>query len=102
MLFPPYFTGANGDPVAMSARPSVHARRSEGSASERLVGFDKGKMIGRLVFLAISRTIDSVKMPLTVDKPIKTVASTLVITSARPTWPCLLRGQSAISLRALA
>jgi hypothetical protein len=64
---------------------SIQARRSPGSASERLVGFDKEKMIGRSVFFAISRTIDSEKMPLTVDKPIKTVALTLAITSAKPT-----------------
>src|SRR5262249_560806 len=101
ILFAPYFTGANGDPVATSARPSVQAMRSEGSASERLVGVDKGKMIGRSVLLAISGTIDSAKIPLTVDKPINMVASTLAITSAKPTCPCGLRGQSTISLRSL-
>ena len=84
MLLPRYFTGANGEPAATNARPSVHSIRSAGSASDRLVGFDNGKMIGRSVFFAISRTTDSVKIPLTVDSPIKMVASNLAIASDRP------------------
>jgi hypothetical protein len=52
--------------------------------SDRLVGFDNGKIIGRSTFFAISRTTDSEKIPLTVDRPIKIVASNLAIASDRP------------------
>ena len=41
-------------PVATSARPSVHRSKSSGVASAREVGFDKGKIAGRGVCLAIS------------------------------------------------
>ena len=44
---PPYSTGANGLPVATSARPSVQRIRSAGTASALEVGLDSGMMIGR-------------------------------------------------------
>src|SRR5579871_2456943 len=49
----PYFTGANGDPVATSARPLVHAIKSAADASDFDVGFDSGKIIGRATLQAI-------------------------------------------------
>src|ERR1039458_10722459 len=80
-------TGANGEPVATIARPSVHRTKSSGTASHRSVGFDGGKMIGRSTLRAISRTIDSVKAPPRVDRPIKIVASTLRMTVSKSIVP---------------
>ncbi len=77
-------TGPNELPVAISARPSVQAIKLAGVASERGVGFESGKMIGRSVCAAISLTIASVKLPGAVDAPISIVGRTRRTTSARP------------------
>ena len=77
---PSYWTGANGEPVATSARPSVQRIRSSAVASDFEVGFDSGKMIGRSTLRPISRTIASVNAPRAVDSPIRTVASIFPIT----------------------
>ena len=45
-LRPSISTRGKGEPVATTARPSVQRARSEGSASERDVGLERGKMIG--------------------------------------------------------
>ena len=77
-------TGANGLPVAISARPSVQAIRSAGFASARAGGVESAKMIGRSVCAAMSLTIASVKLPDAVDAPISMVGFTRRTTSARP------------------
>jgi len=59
--FPSYFTGGNGEPVAMSALPFVHSFRSLGEASWRRVGLESGKIMGRETWEAISWTISLVK-----------------------------------------
>src|SRR2546422_4074881 len=84
MLRPPYATGANGEPVATSARPSVQRIRSSAVASDFEVGLDSGKMIGRSTLRAISRTIDSLNAPRAVDRPIRIVALIFAITPASP------------------
>src|SRR5437868_2615965 len=91
----PKLTGAKGDPVAINARPAVHWIKSSAVASDLEVGLDSGKIIGRSALRAISRTIGSLKAPVADDKPIRIVASTLLITSASPIWPCVERGQPA-------
>jgi hypothetical protein len=58
-------TGANGLPVAISARPSVQRTTSSGRASAIAVGFDSGMMSGRSAPAAIARTIGSEKVPAT-------------------------------------
>src|SRR6266853_4666645 len=95
MLRPPWLTGANGEPDAIRARPSVQRIRSSGVASDFEVGFESGKIIGRSTFRAISRTIGSEKAPRTVEKPISAVALIFSITSARPICPLELRGHPA-------
>src|SRR6266404_3402829 len=47
MVRPPYRTGAKGEPVATRARPSVQRIKSSAFASDFVVGFDSGKIIGR-------------------------------------------------------
>src|SRR5207244_11854728 len=79
----PRRTGANGEPVATSARPSDQRTRSSAVASDLAVGLESGKTIGRSTLRAISRTTGSVKAPPTVDRPMRIVASVLPITSAR-------------------
>src|SRR3954471_24420049 len=77
-------TGPNGLPVAMRARPSVHCMRSAGIATDLLVGFESGKMIGRGVPAAMARMIGSRKGPLSPLVPISTVglrAETIMIRS---------------------
>jgi hypothetical protein len=73
--------------VATSARPPVQRIRSSALASDRVVGFESGKITGRSTLRAISRTIGSLKAPPTVERPIRTVASTWPITSASPIVP---------------
>ena len=63
------------------------------------VGLESGKIIGRSTLRAISRTIDSVNAPPTVDRPIKTDALTLPITSARPSGRPPVFGQDATRSR---
>src|ERR1700743_3450096 len=92
---PLWTTGANGEPDATRARPSVQRIRSSAVASDFEVGFESGKMIGRSTFSAISRTIGSEKAPPTVERPIRMVALILLITPARPIFPLELRGQPA-------
>src|SRR6476646_7976463 len=92
---PPKLTGAKGEPVATSALPLVQLIKSSAVASEREVGLERGKMIGREVLRAISRTIDSVKAPLADEKPMRIVASIFPITSASPIWALSVLGHSA-------
>ncbi len=99
---PPRTAGGQGEPVATRARPSVHRIRSSGRASARAVGLESGKITGLGVLAAISRTIASVKAPAAVERPIRTVASTLRITSERPTQPRWVRGKAATSAAARA
>ena len=72
-----YSTSANGEPVAINARPSVQRSRSAGTASDFEVGLDSGKIIGCLHLRAISRTMDSVNAPGRVESPIRIVQSIL-------------------------
>src|SRR5579872_5954395 len=46
IVWPLIFTGSNGLPLPTSARPSVQVSRFAGVASEREVGFDRGKITG--------------------------------------------------------
>ena len=62
--------------MATSARPSVQASTSAGSASAFDVGLDSGMMIGRAVWAAMSRTICSVNAPACVEVPISIVGFT--------------------------
>src|SRR2546425_12514759 len=82
IALPPWGTGANGEPVATSARPVVQRIRWSAFASDFDVGLDSGKMIGRATLRPISRTIASVKAPWAVDRPMRIVALILPITSA--------------------
>src|ERR1700728_3616457 len=82
---PLYVTGANALPVAIRARPSVHAIRSAGVAADRVGGIQSAKIIGLSVCAAISLTIASVKLPSTVDAPMSIVGFTRRATSARST-----------------
>src|SRR5258705_8957429 len=95
ILRPLWLTGANGEPDATKARPSVQRIRSSAVASDFEVGFESGKIIGRSTFRAISRTIGSEKAPRTVERPIRIVALSFPITSARPMCPLELRGHLA-------
>src|SRR6267378_2699964 len=101
ILRPLWLTGANGEPDATRARPSVQRIRSSAVASDFEVGFESGKIIGRSTFRAISRTIGSEKAPPTVENPIRAVALIFPITSARPICPFEVRGQPAISASGL-
>src|ERR1700744_4988069 len=92
---PLWVTGANGEPDATRARPSVQRIRSSAVASDFDVGFESGKIMGRSTFRAISRTIGSENAPPTVENPIRIVASTFPITSARPICPLELLGHPA-------
>ena len=75
--------GANGEPVATSARPSVQSARSAGRRLGATVGFDSGKMIGRSALARPSaRTISSVNAPAAVDRPISAVGADAVHHSA--------------------
>src|SRR4029450_4902448 len=62
-----------GLPVATKARPSVQRRRSSGVASAWLVGFESGRMSGRLTPAAIARTAPSVSAPGCPQTPMRTV-----------------------------
>src|ERR1700752_4222898 len=95
IFLPSKLTGAKGEPVATSARPLVQLIKSSAVASDLEVGLERGKIIGRGVLRAISRTIDSVKAPLVDEKPRRTVASIFPITSGSPIWPLTVRGHSA-------
>ena len=61
-------TGEKGLPVPTRARPSLQRSRSAGVASAFEVGFESGKIIGRAVCLAISRTIFSVNAPVCAER----------------------------------
>jgi hypothetical protein len=63
--------------------PSVHAIRSRGTASDRAVGLDIGRITGRSVCAAMSRTTASVNAPGRAEVPIRTVGRTWVTTFAR-------------------
>ena len=82
-VIPLCVTGVNGLPVTINARPSVHAIRSAAVASARDAGLESGKMMGRSVCRAMSRTIASVKAPGAPDAPISMVGRTRRITSAK-------------------
>ena len=71
---PAYVTGAYGLPVAMSARPSVQRSRSWGVASQRSIGLERGKMMGRSTLAAIVRTAFSPNSPHWAETPRSTVA----------------------------
>src|ERR1700690_3070749 len=75
--------GANGQPEATSARPSVQAIRSAGVALARARGIESAKIIGRSVCAAISLTISSGKLPETLEAPISIDGFTWRPTSAR-------------------
>ena len=75
-------TSSNGLPVAITARPPVHARRSEGVASAREVGLDSGMITGRGTAPAIARTAASVNAPGWPETPIKIVGRAFVMTSS--------------------
>src|ERR1700750_73077 len=92
---PLWATGANGEPDATRARPSVQRIKSSAVASDFEVGFERGKMIGRSTFRAISRTIGSEKAPPTVERALRIVALIFPITSAKPMCPLELRGHPA-------
>src|SRR5207244_11313524 len=74
---PRYSTSANGEPVAINARPSVQRNRSAGTASDFEVGLDSGKIIGRSHLRAISRTMGSVNAPGRVESPTRMVPAIL-------------------------
>src|SRR6201993_5571054 len=97
ILRPLGLTGANGEPDATRARPSVQRIRSSAVASDLDVGFESGKIIGRSTLRAISRTIGSENAPKTVEKPIRAVALIFPIMSARPMCPLEVRGHPATS-----
>jgi hypothetical protein len=69
--------GGNGEPAPMMARPSLQRSISAGVASAQELGFDSGKMIGRLLCLAMARTTDSVKAPVCAETPISAVGFAL-------------------------
>ncbi|KAJ2968268.1 hypothetical protein NUW54_g13265 [Trametes sanguinea] len=71
----------------MSALPAVQSFASFGSTSTSRLGFESGKMIGRSVPFAISRTTSSENAPACVEQPISTVGFTRRTTSSRPTSP---------------
>ena len=79
-------TGLNGEPVATRARPSVHLRMSEGSASALRVGFDSGMITGRSQWADIVLTISSVKAPVWAEQPMRIVGWTLRTTSLNVYW----------------
>lgn len=54
--------------------PFVHSRASEKVTSHLEVGFERGKMMGRVLRTAIFRTMDSVKAPWEVESPMRAVA----------------------------
>jgi len=62
-------------------------------ASDRSVGLESGKMMGRSTLRAISRTMASENAPPAVERPIRIVASIFPITSAKPIFPFNDRGQ---------
>ena len=80
---PLYVTGGKGLPVAMSALPCVHSLMSFGSASCRRVGLERGKMMGRGTWEAISVMMGWVKAFGCVEVPIRTCGFTVRITECR-------------------
>src|SRR5258705_10580021 len=90
---PSKLTGAKGEPVATSARPLVQLIKSSAVASDLEVGLERGRMIGRGVLRAISRTIGSVNAPPADERPMRIVASIFPSTSASPIWPLMVGGQ---------
>lgn len=79
-------TGGKGLPVAQSTLPSVHLNRSSGFASWRRVGLERGKIMGRSTWEAISLTISSVKAPGWVEVPMRMCGFTCLITLRRSLW----------------
>src|SRR5581483_3343731 len=90
--------GGNGLPTPINARPSVQASILAGVASSREVGFESGKITGRLLHSAIARTIGSEKAPAWPETPIRTVGFALRTTSSSPILSGWLTFQSAIAL----
>ena len=76
--------GAKGLPVATTARPSVQAITSAGTASELDVGLESGKTSGRRACFAISRMAASVKAPGVPAVPTRMVGLTRAMTSSSP------------------
>ena len=87
-VMPLYVTGVKEPPVAIKARPSVQAIRSAGVASASAAGLESGKIMGRSVCHAISRTIASVKAPALPEVPISMVGRTWCTTSAKAYRRC--------------
>lgn len=73
MDLPLTWTGGKGLPVPMRARPLVQRMRSSGTASDLLVGLERGKMTGRGVLTAMARTMGSVNAPGWAETPTRTV-----------------------------
>src|SRR5271157_3031948 len=76
----------------MTARPPLQASTSSGVASAREVGFESGKMTGRLLNSAIARTTGSENAPAWPETPIRTVGLALRTTSSKP----ILSGWSSV------
>lgn len=68
-------TGWNGDPDAKTALPSVYLYASSAVHSAFEVGFERAKMIGRSLKLAIALIISGVNAPPIAAAPINTVGS---------------------------
>ena len=60
---PPTTTGSNGEPVATTARPSLHVKMSLGVASAHEVGLESGQISGAAAADAIARIAGSVNAP---------------------------------------
>ena len=58
-----WVTAGKGAPVATRARPSVHWIKSAGLASCNSVGLERGKIMGRSQWPAMSLTMASLKLP---------------------------------------
>jgi hypothetical protein len=82
MVVSPYDTGGVGDPAAIKALPFVHSTISAGVASDKLVGFDSGKMTGCFWYAAMASTTSSVNAPVTPEAPISTVGFMVFTTSS--------------------
>mmetsp|Transcript_6358 Transcript_6358/g.20017 ORF Transcript_6358/g.20017 Transcript_6358/m.20017 type:complete len:259 (-) Transcript_6358:770-1546(-) len=81
-VLPLYSTGANGDPVATMARPSVQWYACSAVHSALDVGFDIGMMIGRGAYLPNLVMTLSVKMPPTPVRPSRQFGSCIAKTSS--------------------
>jgi hypothetical protein len=76
-------SGANGEPDANSTRPPVHSIACSKVHSDWLVGLDSGKMMGRGLSSAISRTAASLNAPPIVLTPMSAVGLSARIADMR-------------------